>query len=123
MLHFYDISIFLKHSPTPLTKTLTFYFTNPSRLLHKFLTCPEDPHLQQKLWGMGRNRRRLGVNDNDVRSITASFHHFQSKGRKAIDYGKRGSNKKNRRINEVLLGSFKPAIFEKIIGLDTWQDS
>ena len=38
--------------------------------------CPDYPYLQQKLWGIGRSRGRLGVGDSDVRSITASFRHF-----------------------------------------------
>jgi len=62
---------------------------------------------------MGRSDGRLGFGDRDVRSITASFYYFQSKG-EAIDYGKKDSNKKkNRRIHKILLGNFKPAILGK----------
>jgi hypothetical protein len=44
--------------------------------------------------------------------INHGFETYYTRG-KAIDYGKRGSKKKNRRIHEVLLGNFKPAILGK----------
>jgi hypothetical protein len=67
---------------------------------------------KQKLWGMGRSHGGFGIGDRDVQSITASFRIFNLKG-ESHRLREKGSNRKNRRIHEVLPGNFKPAILGK----------